>query len=641
VRARIVYPLIFLILCLDNLQAQDHYTDSLEKTIPGAAKDTTLVSTLYSLCGNYIDIDLRKALEYGIRSRNLAREIDDKHGEARALNNLGLVYERMGNYEAASQNFFESLRIREETGDTADLGRVYNSIGIVFDIQGNFGKAREYYLRSLAYATQQQDENARANTIMNLGIVDVEEKNYPGAMRRYREAQAIFLREKDSLSLSDILSNIGQLHEEQQQFDSAAYYYKASLDLRTRMQDSVGMAMSMNNLASALLNLGKYKEAETYFLEAIGIAKIFNALPRLRFSYAGLAELYDSTRDYRNAYRFHKLFKSAEDSLFSLHSREAVALSELRYLSDKKQKEDEIRAKAKAREQLLIVIFLVVIILVVSVFSIFLFNRFRLIRKQKNVIEEKNREIFDSITYAQRLQEAILPPLKMVKSYFPESFIFYKPKDIISGDFYWIEPSPDNAKIFFAVADCTGHGVPGAMVSVVCSNALNRAVKEFNLDDPGKILDKVTELVLQTFEKSEEAVKDGMDISLCCMNAEKTRLWFSGANNSLWIGRGGEIQIITSDSQPVGKYDHLKPFTSHAVDILPGDWLFLGSDGYSDQFGGEKGKKFKTANLRKLLAANSTRGAAQQLEILKTTFEKWKGELEQVDDVCVLGIRVG
>ena len=257
---------------------------------------------------------------------------------------------------------------------------------------------------------------------------------------------------------------------------------------------------------------------------------------------------------------------------------------------------------------------------------------------QKAIVEEKNKDILDSIHYAKRLQDAILPTVKQIKEKLPESFILYKPKDVVAGDFYWMESVNDLT--LFAAADCTGHGVPGALVSVVCSNALNRTVKEFHITDTGKILDKVTQLILETFEKSESEVKDGMDISLCCLNRKTNQLNWSGANNPLWFFSNGEMKEIAPNKQTVGKNENYTPFQSHSVTLNKGDSVYLFTDGFADQFGGPKGKKFMYKQLKELFQLNATRKMDEQQKALNLAFENWKGGNEQVDDLLVFGIRI-
>lgn len=263
------------------------------------------------------------------------------------------------------------------------------------------------------------------------------------------------------------------------------------------------------------------------------------------------------------------------------------------------------------------------------------------------------------------MQEAILPSHKLVRRYLENSFIYYKPKDIVAGDFYWMEVK--NNIVFFAAADCTGHGVPGAMVSVVCSNALNRTIKEFEITEPGKILDKVRDLVLETFEKSESEVKDGMDISLCAFDVKQNKLLWAGANNPLWIVKkleSSKVEMLNNttpselttlqpsnlltfelieyapDKQPIGATENKKAFVTKEITLQTNDTFYVFTDGYADQFGGEKGKKFKTANLKKLLLSIQNNSMEKQLQLMHDNFETWKGSLEQVDDVCVIGVRV-
>ncbi len=254
------------------------------------------------------------------------------------------------------------------------------------------------------------------------------------------------------------------------------------------------------------------------------------------------------------------------------------------------------------------------------------------------MVDEKQKEIIDSITYAKRLQDAILPPEKFVKEHFPNSFIYFQPKDIVAGDFYWMEHLDDIS--FVAAADSTGHGVPGAMVSLVCSNALNRAVNEFGLRDTGKILDKVTDLVLETFEKSDSDVKDGMDISLMAIHHKKNTAYWSGANNPLWYITNGEFKEIKADKQPIGKSDHRIDFTSHTIPLEKNSEYFLLTDGYPDQFGGPIGKKYKYQPLKDLLQQHFTASSTEQKNILENSFQNWKGDLEQVDDVTIIGIKI-
>ena len=259
------------------------------------------------------------------------------------------------------------------------------------------------------------------------------------------------------------------------------------------------------------------------------------------------------------------------------------------------------------------------------------------LNEKKISLEIKNKEVNDSISYAKRIQNAILPAYEKLKNHFPDSLILYLPKDIVAGDFYWLEETNDS--ILFAVADCTGHGVPGAMVSVVCNNALNRAVNEYKMTEPSLILNKTRELVTETFSKNSEQIKDGMDISLISYNSVDNQLTFSGANNSIYIIRNNALTQVKADKQPIGISDTYNPFSSHEIKIKKNDCLFMFSDGFSDQFGGENDKKLKSSNFKKLLLENHQLKMVDQKKELLNFFNKWKKNTEQLDDVCVVGIR--
>ncbi len=260
------------------------------------------------------------------------------------------------------------------------------------------------------------------------------------------------------------------------------------------------------------------------------------------------------------------------------------------------------------------------------------------LNQQKQIVEEKNREITESITYASRIQEAILPVQEKFDRLLPQNYVWYQPKDIVAGDFYWLESSGDD--VFLAAADCTGHGVPGAMVSVVCHNSLNRAVREFGLRSPAAILDKTRELVIETFSESNKNVKDGMDIALCRINLKSMSLTFAGANNSLYYIRNNQLFEIKPDKQPIGNFDRPKPFSEHSISLQKGDIIHIFTDGFADQFGGPKGKKFKYKTFKDLLVSVAERDIREQKNLIERKFLDWRGDFEQVDDVCVIGVRV-
>ena len=431
------------------------------------------------------------------------------------------------------------------------------------------------------------------------------------------------------------------------------------------------MVESLNNIGNIYLEKGNYYKAIQYGKRAKIIADEIGVLVKTKNNAEFLWKVYKKTTDYKRSLEMFELYIKTRDSINSIENQKTVIQKEYQYQYEKKAATDSIMAieeikiadallaaekaenkrhQIEAKKQEEEKYFLFGGLALALIFGGFIFNRFRITAKQKLIIEgqkekvdeafdeleEKNQEILASISYAKRIQSAILPPAKIVKEYLKDSFILYKPKDIVAGDFYWLEQR--DGKIMFAAADCTGHGVPGAMVSVVCNNGLNRSVREHGLTDPGKILDKTREIVIQEFEKAEEVVQDGMDIALCSLENKKLR--YAGAHNPLWIIRKGEVLETKADKQPIGKFRKPQPYTTHTFELEKGDTIYIFSDGYADQFGGEKEKKFKSKAFKKLLLSIQDKTMEQQKIIIDDTFENWKGELEQIDDVCVIGVQI-
>jgi serine phosphatase RsbU (regulator of sigma subunit) len=577
--------------------------------------------------------DIPNALEYYFKCLKIFEEIQDKKGIATTLNNIGFIYANQGDIDLALKYYKKSLKYREEINDLKGVANSYNNIGLIYDKRKEFLVALDYYKKSLKIREEINDKNGLTQSYNNIGLI-------------YDRLSALSNSNKDSL------------------LKEALHYYQISLTLLKETGNKRGESFSLKNISSIYKKLGNYILALEYAKSSLKLAKQINYPENINRISILLSLIYENQSNYHEALDMYKLHVQMRDSLKNEETQKAAIQQQAKYEYEKQKAIDDaehdkkIAIEQEAKEKQQIITYATGGGLgLVGIFLIFVFNRLQVTRKQKNIIEiqkqevetqkevvelahseleEKNQEITDSIQYAKRIQNAILPPLKLVKEYLQESFILYKPKDIVAGDFYWLEHKED--KILFAAADCTGHGVPGAMVSVICNNGLNRSVREYGLTDPGEILNKTREIVIAEFEKSEEEVKDGMDIALCSL--EGSILKYAGANNPLWIIRNGEIIETKADKQPIGKFDELLPYTTHTFELQKGDSIYIFSDGYADQFGGEKGKKFKAANFKKLLLSIQNESIEQQKELINESFEEWKGDLEQLDDVCVIGVRI-
>jgi serine phosphatase RsbU (regulator of sigma subunit) len=344
-----------------------------------------------------------------------------------------------------------------------------------------------------------------------------------------------------------------------------------------------------------------------------------------------------------------------KDSLEKLSANEDVAKYESEKEFEVKQQLDSLKhldeiriqqAETKAKEeeiktQKIIESVLFVGILLVIGFLGFVYKQLSTTKKQKVVIEEKQQEISDSINYAKRIQDAMMTSSVYLVDTLPKSFIFFKPKDVVSGDFYWIHKDQEE-NIFFTVADCTGHGVPGAFMSMIGTSLLNEIIIEKGIKETDKILNEMRAQIIKSLGQEEEgAQKDGMDISLCKLNMKNKTVEFSGAHNSLIHISGEELKTYRGDHQPVGLLlGDKKPFTKHKLKLKKDDILYIYSDGYQDQFGGERGKKYMAANFKKQLLKISSKDEKEQLKLLSKDFSTWIQDYEQIDDVCVMGVRI-
>jgi serine phosphatase RsbU (regulator of sigma subunit) len=407
---------------------------------------------------------------------------------------------------------------------------------------------------------------------------------------------------------------------------------------------------------------GKIEDAQNFLLQANQLANETGSIDNQIVISEQLATINYLKENYKEAYEYLEFHNTHYKKNTGESKYRDIVKNILEYKNEKEKKIKQLEFDQKAERQEIIVYAAITIIILIVGFLFFLFNRLKITRKQNEIIafrktqidkayvelEVKNKEILDSINYAKRIQSAILPSEKSIASAFKDIFVLYLPKDIVAGDFYWLEQKDD--KILVAAADCTGHGVPGAMVSVVCNNSLNRSVHEYGLTSPASILNKTKELVESEFAKSSERMMDGMDIALFSIegytdvqtNQNTFKIEFSGANNPMWIIRKDSdvIEEYKGDKIPIGLSDSSLPFTNVEMSINKGDLIYLFSDGFVDQFGGAKGKKFKTSGLKSLLLSIKNLSMAEQQKKLKDFFSKWQGNLEQVDDVCVIGIRL-
>ena len=634
-----------------------------------------------------------QAIKYYKIGLDITERIGDQSGVAAALNNIGNTYKDQGDFANAIDFYTRSLILQEKLGNKKGAAATHGNIGLVHYKQGNYPKAIEHHKSSLDIEVEIGNKKGVSNCYGNMGMVYSQLKEFDKARAYHERSLALDIELNDNSGMGNSLINIGNVFEFEAEeleniganpdsilakYNLAIDYYEKSIEVFKEIENQNGVATNLVNIGKVLLIRKELVKANEFAENALAIARITNSRELIRDASIILFNVNKQLNNTSKALEMYELFIAVRDSIDSEENQKEVLRQEYKYVYDKQVTADSIKqveakkvtdAELAAKEAQLSIeenqrYSLYGGLCILFVFAIFMYRRFRVTRKQKIIIEfqktevekqkefadkqrlsaeiqkalveEKNTEILDSMNYAKRIQKALLPPDSLMQEALKKSFVLYKPKDIVAGDFYWLEQV--GGKILFAAADCTGHGVPGAMVSVICNNALNRSVREFGLVNPGEILSKTREIVIEEFAKSDDEVKDGMDIALCSLDGSK--LMYSGAHNPLWLIRDGEVIETKANKQPIGKFDNLLPYTTHTIELEKRDSIYIFSDGYVDQFGGPKGKKFKAKAFRSLLVSIQGEPIAAQKKCLDEAFENWRGTTEQIDDVCVIGVRI-
>ncbi|MBA3682359.1 MAG: tetratricopeptide repeat protein [Bacteroidetes bacterium] len=623
------------------------------------------------------------ALFYNKKAYEIRKAAGRKDLMASSLSKIAVVYTDQGNYQKALIANLEALTIYEQRKEDAKLALVYGNIGQLYDKLNLIDKNIYYCEKSLKLCKKLNNEYGEANCLANLAGNYLKKGKTKQAFEMMDRVVEIYTKFNDSLSLSSAYNNLGFMNRLIGNSKEGKTYYLKAIVICKRLKNTQSLLLYLHNLSSIYVVEKNYLEAERTSKEVLSLIGNDNVEQRL-LTYRLLATIYPYLNKADEAQKYLDNFVELKDSVFSKENASSMARLQTLFETEKQdlkiqnlEKDKTLQAtQIKKRNTTITAVTIGLGLCLLLIFAVYRSYRLKQkanliiteqkekvesqrdeLKHKKEVIEEKQKEITDSINYAKRIQEAILPTVSDINKHFPSNFVYYKPKDIVAGDFYWMHTTNDH--VFIAAADSTGHGVPGAMVSIVCSNALDKAVKDFGLTKPGEILDKTTDLVVEAFVKNGEVtkgemgeeIKDGMDISLLCIDKKNKKVFWSGANNQLWYvapeliispaqGVFREMKEIKADKQPIGRNDHRKEFTTHEIPYEEGTVFYLMTDGYADQFGGPKGKKFKYKNLELLLTEHCALTLPDQKNNLSAIFDSWRSGHEQVDDVTILGIQI-
>lgn len=699
-KSKIVLLFLILLFCTANSFSQ-RVIDSLEKVVATTtgtekAKALILLSVKYgekdtakafSLAKEAHDISLKSGYKKGVanyyfyRSKKLANQgnIDEAiaflnkcflYVDTLSPNsewgsyyiNLGGIYGNISQLDVASAAYLKALKMFDKINDTVGIARSCHGLGFVQLEAGNHLDAEKYYLKALKHYELAGLKREQASILSNLGALFLTKAMKGGGESDYRKSlnylnRGVLIGQKinDYKNLSSCYNNLASLYGSKNELDVSLEYNFKSLDVNKKIDNPYGRANALGNIANAYLIMKRFDLAEKYCLEAIDIAEKANIISIVASNYGLLSDIKEAQKDFKGSLEYYRKSRNILDSLNTADKVKAMSEMEKKYDTEKKDKEIELlnqtqqASDAEIAKQKILNYSIGLGLALVVVFSFFLLRGYREKRKandklhsQNNIIEEKNRSITDSINYAKTIQSAIIPDVAEFSENFEDSFVLYMPKDIVSGDFYWI--SDFETKIFFAAVDCTGHGVPGGFMCMLGSSLLSEIVNEKKVSSPAEILNQLRDKIMFSLRQKGQSgeSKDGMDISLCCLDKKTRKLTYSNAYNSFYVIRNNELIESEVNKMPVGYHFKMQPFKEFEIQLEKNDSLYLFTDGYADQFGGGKvgGKKFKYSRMKTLLLSLQEKSLLEQRNTLERTIVDWRGDLEQVDDICVIGIKI-
>jgi len=568
-------------------------------------------------------------------------KINHEPGKIAVLNGMALIYFSQEQFDKALETHLELLNMNQARQNREEIGRSLHNIGTVYNKMAGdslivlFG---DFYMDSIKAETSDK-------------YLDL----FGEALDYYQQALEVWEEENYKEGIEGSLHNMGIIYVTAGKPDLALPYLKRGLDIAQELNDRAVESSIYLRMGQVYMLFENYGRASEYLNRSLDIALELDIKETLTGVYELMSDMYNKQGRYREALNYFKLHAAIKDTLTRTERLDQITEMQVKYETEATEKENALLmaeselADTRLRWTRIILTITIIAILIFIGLLIQLIRANNLKKKtnielaQKNVlITEQKKEITDSIQYASRIQDAMLPPGDYLDSLLPERFILFKPRDIVSGDFYYI--TEKDGKIICVVADCTGHGVPGALMSMLGISFLNEIIsKHRTLPHSNEILEELRAHVIRSLRQTGKVgeSQDGMDMALFIADMKNMKMEFSGAYNSLWLIREGELFQKKADKMPIGIYSSSdRSFTRQDIDLQKGDMVYSFSDGYSDQFGGPMGKKFMSKNFRKLLLNIHSKSMKEQRRILEETFEQWIADTSQVDDILVVGIRV-
>jgi tetratricopeptide (TPR) repeat protein len=650
-----------------NEEALKYYSRSL--SISEQLEDKSRISDclnnigyIYSSMG-----DIPNAIDFHQKSLKVVEQIGDKRGISLSLNHLGTIYKDQGDIPKALDYYLKALKLSEELKNKFEIGQIMGNMANVYENQGDHALALEFYDKVIKLHEELNQKGAIALDLNNIGFIYIHQGYYEKAKVNFHKSLALYESIQDKAGMGYSLNNLGNIYSKLGNKDKAKEYFLECIKIREEIKEKFGLSTALSNLSQLFISEGNYNEAYKCAVKSMQIAKEIGFPLSQMKSASALKLIFQKQNKYKEAFEMYELEIKMRDSINNQETQKAAVKKQMQYTYEKKaaeikaeQEKKDILVKDEQEKQKIIKYSISTGLVLVLFLALFILRGYRQKQKantlitqqklevenQKHYIEEKHKEITDSINYAERIQRSFIATKEILDSNLKDYFVLFKPKDVVSGDFYWASKL-SNGNFALATADSTGHGVPGAIMSLLNITSLEKAIETNS--KPEDILNSTRKTIIERLKKdgSEQGGKDGMDASLTVYDFANNKLIVAAANNPVWIVRYENGSVTPSvvevkpDKMPVGKHDKDSiSFTQQEIDLQTGDVVYTLTDGFPDQFGGEKGKKFMSKNLRELLAANAHLPMHEQKQLLEKTFSDWVGNLEQVDDVTIIGVRV-
>lgn len=651
----------------------------------GVGISLNMMGVLYN---NLSDYD--EALKYYEKALAIRQEIGDLRAVANTLDNIGSVYRRKGRYKKSAAHHLNALKIREEIQDMSGMASSYNNIGLTYKGQQEYEKALEYYEKALEIEKERGDSSSIAINYNNIGSIFLLQSDLEKAKEYYTASLNIRDAINDERGKISSYNNLGSVFRREGNTEDALHYYLKAVEIGTNLGDKVNTSIGYNKIGKFFRDMGSKQQSINAFKKSLDISLEIGSMEVQRANYHELAALYEDLSrnaattpekkaDYlQQALYYQQELFSTTDSLSNKEKKRQITAMEAKYKIEKQAKENEVlrskQAEAERKQaNFRFLVYLASGVLLGTVGAIFVLVRNNRLRKkaydilhEKNEIlseqkkkinstnqkltqaneeiKKKNGDITASINYAKRIQTAMFPDEKILEDTpVVEHFILLKPRDIVSGDFYWFHKTDKH--LFIAAADCTGHGVPGAIVSMIGFNQLTEIANNYQTSDPAQILRYLHAGVQDILQQEKTHNQDGMDVAFCVIDLQDGTIRFSGAKRPLVVvfevNRQVVIKTIKGSRVSIGG-DLTVPekFLTHRLPPAQKLTFYLFSDGYQDQFGGPNDKKFMTKQLKEYLHSLYEKPMEEQKKVMEKVFEDWRGNKNQIDDVLLMGFRL-